>query len=57
MNTENITINCLGASNTQILIDNDGVKTKEKVLFKEEWDRYLKNIDTKFLKIPKAKEE
>ena len=29
MNTENIIINCLGASNTQILIDNEGIKTKE----------------------------
>ena len=29
MNTENLIINCLGASNTQILIDNEGVKTKE----------------------------
>lgn len=38
-------------------IYSNGVETKEKVLFKEEWDRYLKNIDTKFLKIPKTKEE
>ena len=29
MNTENLIINCLGASNTQILIDNEGIKTKE----------------------------
>ena len=29
MNTEKLTINCLGASNTQILIDNEGIKTKE----------------------------
>ena len=29
MNTEKLTINCLGASNTRILIDNEGIKTKE----------------------------
>lgn len=29
MKTENIVINCLGASNTRILIDNEGIKTKE----------------------------
>ena len=29
MNTDKLVINCLGASNTQILIDNEGIRTRE----------------------------
>ena len=44
MNTENIIINCLGASNTQILIDNEGIKTKERTLKLQLSERFRKRL-------------